>query len=102
MDRASKKAAIRRFHQLRESVADAVRADDPLRLIELGAPVDEYELEVGTIMPRLANAWSSDEVRRILHEEFTDWFQEAGTEAAFDVLAQDIWNILDEWRTSQS
>src|SRR5690606_37305717 len=35
---------------------------------------DEYEAEVGTILPRLRSCASADDVQRVVHEEFCRWF----------------------------
>lgn len=35
---------------------------------------DEYELETETILPRLKDCHSADEVRRMVHQEFVRWF----------------------------
>lgn len=100
MDRSSRKVARQRFDKLRRAVADAINAADPLGLLEAGASRDEYEPEIGTILPRLADAQSADDVRRILHEEFVRWFGEhsAGAAAAYDTPAQQIWSALEVWR----
>lgn len=100
MDRLNRKAAKRRLDSLRRAVADAINTADPVSLLEDGAPRDEYEPEVGTILPRLADAQSAGDVRRILHEEFIRWFGEdlAGPDTAYDTPAQEIWNTLGSWR----
>jgi hypothetical protein len=64
-------------------------------LAALGAPKDEYAPEVGTIIPRLQDAKSPDDVRRIQHEEFLRWFdaeETIGREAAYDAVAHEIWD----------
>ena len=67
---------------------------DPLGLAAAGAPRDEYEPEVSTIIPRLKDANSVDDVRRIVHDEFLRWFggeETAGPESAYSGVAQEIW-----------
>jgi len=81
---------------LREAVSEALRNSDPIGLIQGGAPLDEYEPEVGTILPRLRTATSSGDVRTILYVEFVNWF---GLEVAGDIqdyqeAAEDIWATL--------
>ena len=51
-----KRDAKRQFAALREAVSRALRDADPIGLIEGGAPVDEYDPEVGTVLPRLRGA----------------------------------------------
>jgi len=69
---------------------------DPIGLAVAGAPKDEYEPEVGTIIPRLRDVTSQDDVCRVIHEEFVRWFGEgtAGPGLAYKEIADDIWNRL--------
>lgn len=43
-------------------------------MITIGAPDDEYDSEVSTILPRLHEAQSAADVQWIIHEEFVHWF----------------------------
>lgn len=54
---------------------------------------DEYEPEVGTILPRLRDARSVGDVRQIVHEEFVKWFDEltAGPPENYQVVAERAW-----------
>jgi hypothetical protein len=58
---------------------------------------DEYEPEVGTILPRLHACKSLDEVRRAIHQEFIQWFGKgtAGIESHYQQAAERIW---DAWQ----
>ena len=58
------------------------------------APRNRYEPEVGTVLPRLAEAADASEVQRILHEEFDRWFDpdiRMAPEAEFATAANEIW-----------
>ena len=68
---ASLKAA---YGALYTEVSRLLREADPIRLIARGAPDDEYDPEVSTILPRLREARSPDDVQRIVNEEFAHWF----------------------------
>ncbi|MGA9497008.1 MAG: hypothetical protein WBV41_14210, partial [Terriglobales bacterium] len=66
----------------------------PMGLAAAGCPEDEYGPEVSTIIPRLKDAKSPEDVRRIVHEEFLRWFggkKTAGPESAYSGIARDIW-----------
>jgi hypothetical protein len=66
---------------------------DPIG-INFETNVDEYEPEVDTILPRLKEARSPDELRRIIHEEFLHWFNgedTAGPETNYDKIAREVW-----------
>jgi hypothetical protein len=64
--------------------------------INFESNTDEYDPEVGTILPRLGQAKSVPDVAVIVHEEFCRWF---GVEESFAVehyrdVAEQIWS---EW-----
>ena len=75
-----------KFLTLREAVSHVLRETDPIGLIDCGAPPDEYDPEVGTILPRLRGATSASDVHRIVHEEFVRWFgvETAGGPEAYE------------------
>jgi hypothetical protein len=90
------KDARRRYDVLVGAVKAALDAADPIGLFEMGAPNDEYGLEVGTIVPRVAKATDLDEVTRIVHKEFVRWFDRdiAGPIAAYEAPAREIWQAV--------
>lgn len=47
--------------------------EDPIG-INFGDNSDEYEPEVGSILPRLASCRGLDDIQRVVHEEFCAWF----------------------------
>lgn len=61
---------------------DAFLYDDLLEILDTydlagigeGRPADEYALEAGTILPRLKEAKSAEDVTGILHQEFVKFF----------------------------
>jgi hypothetical protein len=69
--RQSLKAA---YGSIYSDVSRLLREADPIGLIAMGAPDDEYDPEVSTILPRLREANSAVDVQRIVHEEFGRWF----------------------------
>ena len=52
---------------------------------------DEYEPEVGTILPRLPEANSIEDVQKILQEEFGIWFGKKRDIDEFRETAKEIW-----------
>jgi len=91
-----------RYQDLLAAVERAINEADPIGLLEGGAPSDEYAPEIGTIIPRLANAQRPDDVTDVLHEEFWRWFGDgtAGPRQAYEAPARQIWNALLEYRKS--
>jgi hypothetical protein len=86
----------RQLHPLRNAVADAIAKADPMKLLELGAPGDEYQLEVDGILRRLPQTASQDDVRAAIHEEFESRFGAdlAGIPELYDEPAAAIWIAL--------
>jgi hypothetical protein len=92
--------ARRKYKALIAAVKAAVDTADPIGLLEIGAPSDEYEPEVGTIVPRVAKAADFAEVHRIVHDEFKRWFgtDTAGPIANYDSPAREIWQAVLSFR----
>ena len=80
-------------------VSRLVREADPIGLIAIGTPKDEYDIEVGTILPRLHEATSARDVQRIVHEEFVHWFsaETAGPPEIYATVSEEIWKT---WQAS--
>ena len=81
------------YGRLYSDVSRLLREADPLGLIAMGAPDDEYDPEVSTILPRLREANAVVDVQRIVHEEFVHWFGAdiAGPITAYADVAERIW-----------
>ncbi|MFB3123506.1 MAG: hypothetical protein ACE10H_15110 [Candidatus Binatia bacterium] len=73
---------------------------DPIRLIAIGAPDDDYDPEVSTLFPRLREAKSPDDVQWIVHEEFVHWFgaETAGPATHYTGVSEDIWEAWNKFR----
>lgn len=83
------------YDGLYSNVARLLRAADPIGLIAVGAPDDEYEPEVSTLLPRLREANAAGDVQRIVHEEFVRWFGPdiAGPISGYADVSERIWRI---------
>jgi hypothetical protein len=91
----------RRRHQaFVAAVERIINEADPIGLLQMGAPADEYAPEIWTIVPRVADAQGPDQVADVLHSEFLRWFGEgtAGPRDAYEVPARQIWDALLEFR----
>lgn len=83
-----------KFIELRE----IVNLVDPMRLMIIGAPQDEYESEVKTIIVQLDNVNNKEDTLELVFSEFTKWFGvAAGNKEKYLQLASDIFN----WKTNQ-
>jgi hypothetical protein len=65
---------------------------------------DEYDPEVGTILPRIVDLDTVDEIASILREEFNRWFGDPTIyRSTYEDLAADMLTILRRYRlNSQS
>jgi len=88
-----------RFGTLYSGVRAIVNRHDPVGLIRIGAPDDEYDAEIGTILPRLQGAMSSEDVQQIVYEEFRRWFDSSArwSAAEYEVMAREIWELWQQY-----
>jgi hypothetical protein len=75
-----------------EQLSNILFTEDPIG-INFEENTDEYNPEVGTILPRLHSCVSIDDVRQVLYEEFVRWFDvaTAGPPKNYQVAAKRIW-----------
>jgi hypothetical protein len=80
------------FGALFDEVSAALYAADPVG-INSGANTDAYDAEAGTILPRLREAHSADNVQVIVYEEFRRWFgkDDAGDIGRYEEVSEIIW-----------
>jgi hypothetical protein len=88
-----------RYGALFDEIAAILFELDPVG-INFETNTDEYEPEVGTILPRLHSCSSAADVRRVIHEEFVYWFdsETAGPEARYQEAAERVWAA---WQRNQ-
>ncbi len=90
----------RELKPLRAAVSAAIAKADPVNLLALGAPGDEYETEVAAILPRLPLARDLDGVRTIVRDVFVQFFggETAGGPERYEEAAAAIWDALNRSR----
>ena len=84
----------REYPQLFAELTAILARHDPVDLVGIGAPEDEYRHEVGTILPRLRETTSATDVQQVLVEEFDQWFgadTPKMTREDFLPVAEEIW-----------
>jgi hypothetical protein len=93
VDADARRMLKEQYRLLYAAVSEALFHADPIGLIEIGAPRDEYDPEVTTILPRLREATGVDDVRRIVHQEFVRWFNTdiAGPPDRYTATATLVW-----------
>ena len=100
MGQSRKKILRQSYKELRASVQKAINSADPIGLIANGSPRDEYDPEIGTILPRLQDADSVEQIATVLLEEFRRWFgeDEVGTQQDYSDAAKEILYALNKYR----
>lgn len=76
-----------------------INQHDPIGLLDIGAPEDEYESEVKTILVQLDYDMTEQQVHNLIYQEFLRWFGDestAGPKEAYKDLATDIYNWMKE------
>lgn len=90
------RAALRKEHgPLFDAISAALFRENPMG-IGRHAPTNEYDPEVGSILPRLKECRSADDVAVVVQEEMTLWF--AGAKQPRPVeryakVAVEIWQL---------
>lgn len=84
----------REYGELYNEVQEILFRNDPIG-INFEFNTDEYEPEVGTILPRLKEALSPEDLQNIIHQEFVRWFDAdiAGPKAKYAKIAQEVWDV---------
>jgi hypothetical protein len=92
--RLQRPAVKAKFGELFEEVSEILFRYDPMH-INYGSNTDEYEPEVGTILPRLKQCRSAQDVQAVVYDEFGRWFGLPGEQEKYRQLSQEIWTA---WR----
>jgi len=87
------------YGALFDSMAALLFRHDPIG-INFDDNTNEYEREVDTILPRMRGCHSSDDVLRVVHEEFVRGFDSsiAGSAERYHTIASEIWQL---WQSHQ-
>jgi hypothetical protein len=85
---------------------------DPMRLIRLGAPSNEYDLEVEVTLSRLSEASNASDLTRIAYQSFVECFGNTFdtpnkrpteiTKRNFDVLGKEMWDSWKRWEENKN
>ena len=97
-----RRAALRqRFGSLYDFILGLLFEVDPIG-INFETNADEYEPEVDTILPRLEEGKTVEDLQRIVHEEFVRWFgaETAGAAAKYMGIARRLHAELERRRLS--
>lgn len=91
--REERRELRKKYGELFDKISAILFRADPVGIAFDNENLDEYELEAGTILPRLTKCRSSEDVRCVVHEEFIRWFgtDNAGPKESYYEIADDIW-----------
>lgn len=92
------KPSSAKFFQLRS----IINRRDPMELLSMGAPQDEYEPEVESVLEKLSNGISQEQVLEVIYSEFVRWFGEVPPMETFHSLAHDVHSWLTTPASSNS
>jgi hypothetical protein len=97
--RAERKRLKREYSALFEDLSALLYRLDPMG-INFEINPDEYEPEVGTILPRILTLETSAEIEPVIREEFDMWFGAgcAIEAATYEELATEILAVLSRYR----
>ncbi|HLG76258.1 MAG TPA: hypothetical protein VKX46_07580 [Ktedonobacteraceae bacterium] len=82
---------------------DLLATYDPIGLIKMGAPKDEYDIEADAILLRIHEAQSARDLGAIIYEEFVRCFSLPPHKPQVQYLgvAQDAWRAYQRWLSEQ-
>lgn len=91
------------INKLQQGIQEVLCQHDPITLVRMGAPRDEYSPESQTIAQAISPGMTVQEVTEITHAEFCKWFDPklAGDAIGYEDIARDIVKLLDENQTQQ-
>ena len=79
------------------SVREIISKHDPIGLMAIGAPEDEYDPEVKTIVYQIKNVHTLEQIQDLLHQEFMRWLNEksiVGERESYLEMAKDLHHLL--------
>ncbi|MDE0561988.1 hypothetical protein OU792_18470 [Algoriphagus sp. NF] len=74
-------------------LSSIINQHDPIGLLKIGAPEDEYEPEIKTIIVQLDKDMTEQQVHDLIYQEFLRWFEDestTGPKESYGELAVDI------------
>lgn len=80
---------------LKEKIKGIVNKYDPIKLLEIGAPDDEYNPEIKKILPALQKAISVDQLHNMVYELFVYMFDKdtAGPKKNYRKLSEELYSL---------
>jgi hypothetical protein len=96
------------YGQLYEAFIQILAKDDPMNLVRIGAPDNEYQWEVDRILLRLNEAKSPSKLGDIIYEAFVQGFGKSFASQGeqsyrdykprFEALGEVAWKAWERWK----
>jgi predicted RNase H-like HicB family nuclease len=94
------KAVKQVYGKLFEKFSQIIFKHDPIGISFINDE-DEYDPEVGTILPRLKDCKNFEDLYSMIYEEFVEWFGDiAGNKEKYAPLAEEFWKTWEEFNAS--
>lgn len=79
--------------EARKIVKEAVDKYDPIGLLKMGCPRDEYNIEIKDIVANISKCENVKELQKLVYKTFIKWFSKdiAGENNAYEEIARHIW-----------
>ena len=76
-------------------IKEIIDKHDPIRLLKIGCPEDEYHPEIQIIAPILEDSNSTDELHNSVYELFVQWFSkdDAGAKENYIELSEELYAL---------
>lgn len=86
----------RSYKRYLADLREVLNHHDPIRLLAVGAPEDEYDLERSVIGAKLVHCCSVDDVQTMVYDVFCEYFgaDTAGARDSYVPLAEHLWNTV--------
>jgi len=95
---ASRAKAKKEYGKLFDAVSGILFQHDPAG-VNFDFNKDEYDIEAGTILPRLKNCRSEEDVLIVIREELQKWFDdETAAREQNKEIAKELWDL---WRNRE-
>ncbi|WP_420378768.1 hypothetical protein [Gilvibacter sp.] len=92
------RTVVARFGDKLKELIKIINRHDPMDLIAIGCPSDEYLPEARTLIVQLDERQTEREIQTLVHNEFKHWFssESAGSIEKYHGLAKDIHHWLQQ------
>ena len=74
----------------KDIIKSVVDKADPMGLLELCCPADEYDSEIEMIFARIRKGMSADEIAKVIHAVFFEMFNESIDKMLCNTMAKEM------------